>query len=445
MFMNVSFCHLEPAAKYFKDQFVQSLHSQQKKISVVALGLFSLIVCSILAYHYYCLRSKDVKGTFTPKQNEHTNLQNEKSLQGIFNPREEDIKLKTKWNMCHSISSTASIAISQCPKLVIGKYDLFQWDEIKQQIKLSHPFQSLLQMLFELGILETTDISSLDDLNTLLQKPQGQGGLLRKPGSERWEMSDHHLWQKKGADLEFLLAQLGFMQPQNLSSHPLLVKHCLIFGARVERMETRIQETLQFISSGDVKPEKIFLLGSKRKLIPEERVFLEGKLAAFGDEQKAYWQGVLTGAEDATEANAFVLLWESLLSDDELKKNLEDKVIFMHSSRLGFSYREREGHRTTTDVTTDDWTAYYQDGEPQTIFALVEQPYGRLLDQLRASVLTNGKQAALDLVLQRIANTTFYFVQSQPKQTPLMSVVCDEIARHVYRTVDVLRYLEQIQ
>ena len=88
---------------------------------------------------------------------------------------------------------------------------------------------------------------------------------------------------------------------------------------------------------------------------------------------------------------------------------------------------------------------YYKADKPQTIFALAEQPYGRLLDQLRFTVLSKGKKASLDELSTRIKNTTFYFVCPSADTKPLISVILDEIGRNVYRTTETLKYLENLE
>lgn len=419
--------------QHLENQSDKILTAQQKKVVLVVMVIFAVIAGSLFLYRYCFqtrLHASQVKAA-------------EEKLQPA--PEEKMKMIKRQLEISQTLlPPSVSQVMSACPELVIGGHHLFQWDDVKKQITLSSPFRSLLELLIDLETLESAEIHTLGDLNALLQKPQGKGGLLRQPGTERWEITDHPLWQTKRAELEALLAQLGFIHSREINQRPLSVNHCIIFGARAERMESRIQDILQLLVKKDLQAERIFLLGSKRKLVSEERDFLNSKLETFSnEEQRIYWQKQLADDEQATEANAFVLLWEVLVPE-ALKSEVEGKVVFTQSTRLGFSYEEQKGHRTTTDVTTNDWIAHYQDGHDQSIFAVVEHPYLRLQDHLRTSVLTNAKRATLDLMLQRIAHTTFHFAQKQPQKEPLMGVVLDEIARNVYRTVETLRYLEQI-
>jgi len=358
----------------------------------------------------------------------------------FLSPATSDRKIKIN-QLISSLAARTIIGLS--PELVLGTHRLFKWDAIKNQITLSEPFQNLLQLLTELKTLETTEIRTLAELNALLQKKQGQGGLMR--AAERPDVVNLPGWDDERDRLQTFFAELGFVERvQPSSSFPSSIPHCIVFGALVPRMELRIQETVECFSKENVVPEKIFFLGSTRALNPEEHSLLADKIEGFTDEtRKRYWKEVLADPSQAIEANAFVLLWESFLQN-HLKEGIKGEVIFARSTRLGSSYPDQEGDRATTDVTTDDWAvSYYKEGEMETILALAEQPFGRLLDQLRASVLTNGKQASLDRITQRIARTTFYFLQPKPKQAPLTAIVLDEIARHVYRSLNILHDLEK--
>lgn len=337
------------------------------------------------------------------------------------------------------VSLMTAQLIEQCPDLVLGSHHLFIWDRTHRQILLSPSFQAFLTLLIEWGTLKPIGkLHSLDDLNRTLQQAQGEGGLLRQPGSERWDMSDHELWQQEQQLFNEWFTKLGFVQPNELSQ-PISVDHCLIAGATVSRMQFRIRETVKLLENHQLRTEKIYLLGSKRSLTSEELQTIHSKIEGLVDQQrKNHWKEIFTTTSEATEANAFALLWELYAP------SLQEKTIPIHSTRWGFSYQENRGHRTTTDITTDDWTAYFEEGRPQAIFCLAEQPYIRLCDQIRVSVLTQSKRATGRQILERLSQTTFYFLAPAPSTPPLIGVVLDEIARNVYLTRDLLRYLEQL-
>ncbi len=336
------------------------------------------------------------------------------------------------------------------PELVIGRSRLFSWNNESHTITLSDPFQALLNLLIELKIvILNSDCQTLEGLNRLLQQELGKGGLLRKNGSERWEVSDkfltdNPLWEARIEEFMFLLGQLGFINKRPCDG-PISVEHSLILGARVERMKMRIKETVQLLKERAVKTEKLFLLGSKRPLENDEKISLKLQIESIKNPHlKSYWENIFVTDDLCTEGNAFVCLWDCL-APDSLKEELGSNMIPTHSTVIGFSYQEIGGHRTTTDVTTNDWALhYYDDEKPQAIFAMIEQPYGRLPDQLADSVITNAKKATVDLMMSRVANTTFHFAVIEPPKVPLAAVQFDEIARNVYRTVLLVRYLETL-
>ena len=104
-------------------------------------------------------------------------------------------------------------------------------------------------------------VNSLYDLNSILQQSQGvRGGLLRKEGTERWHLDDNPK-QKYRQTFDVLLQQLGFVLPKSIDCK-MIVDHCIIFGARAERMETRIIETLGYLKKKLEVTGHIFLLGS---------------------------------------------------------------------------------------------------------------------------------------------------------------------------------------
>lgn len=340
----------------------------------------------------------------------------------------------------HKVSSTVHKIINLCPKCVLGESTLFNYDSFNQQIVLSSPFQNLLKLLVELSELDhkALTVNSLNELSAILQQPQGpSGGLLRQPGKERWELEDNLTKQVYRKHFEELLCQLGFISPKLLDSQ-MTVDHCILFGARTERMETRIIQTIAYLKDNLRVTGQIFLLGSNRKLISEEidhlkRMF-KGNLKEF---QAEYWSNILEDKEQATESNAFMCLWECLVPE-EIQIELKNKLIAINSTRFG------NGHRATTEVTVEDWVSLYNEDVPQAIFALAEQPYLRIADQLRFTVLTKGKKANENELIERIKNTTFYFATPTPNSLPKISIFLDEIARNVYRLTDTLKYFESL-
>jgi hypothetical protein len=342
--------------------------------------------------------------------------------------------------------SGAALKLCQLsPEVVIGRSTLFVWSAEKHTVTLSDPFKSLLRLLTELETLKPKpDCKNLDvlenfsDLNNVLQQTQGDGGLMRKPGTERWEITNSPSWTGKEQSIESLLKQLGFIEPQPLSEQ-VNVNHSMVFGAHVKRMIIRVDATLKSMIEGGVCAETVFLLGSKRPLQPDEIDEIKNLLNGIENLQiKLHWENVFSKDGYYTEGNALHFLWDSRASD-ELRK----KMIPICSTVHGASYNTVEGHRPTTEVTVDDWLPYYKNGEKQSIFAVVEQPFIRLQDTLMEKVITDAKRATTEVMTQRVSNTTFHFSNIVPPQQPLIGAQLDEIARNVYRTQALIKDLEK--
>lgn len=346
----------------------------------------------------------------------------------------------------HKLFSTTQKIIQLSPRLLLGESNLFDYDSINHTIVLSSSFQNLLKLLVQLDELDckVLTVNSLYDLNSILQQPQGvRGGLLRKEGTERWHLSDNSTKQKYRQTFDAPLQQLGFVIPKSIDCE-MTVDHCIIFGSRAECMETRIIETLGYLEKNLKVTDHIFLLGSNRKLIQPEIEHLKSKLEKLEKSQRVYWGEVFNDPEQSIEASAFVFLWKCIVPQ-EMQAFLEDKLVSIKSTRMGNSYNGQQGHRVTTEVTIEDWMSFYQANEPQAVFAIAEQPYIRLADQLRLTLLSKGKKANTDELIERIKNTIFYFAFPNPSSSPLISVILDEIGRNVYRTADALKYLESLK
>lgn len=316
---------------------------------------------------------------------------------------------------------------------VLGSAKLFEY--ANGTLKYTYPFEELLKLLVEIGQLDEAVLkaTTLEELNALLQK-----GLLRKEGTERWDMEDNGVLKAHQGELERLFDEIGLVKPQPLEG-PLTVNYCMVFGASVERMQTRILATGAYLASQVEVKDHIFLLGSYRQLIPREIQFLHKHLENLDADTRAYWRQVFI--EAPTEANACVFLWETLVPP-ELQDKLHAKLVPIKSTRIGASYRDEFGHRPTTEVTCEDWSLFYNPDEPQTLFAVIEQPYIRLADQLRFTTVSDKRNAPLNIFLQRLHNTRFYFAVVTVDTPPLISVVLDEIGRHVYRITQAVKYLD---
>lgn len=344
-----------------------------------------------------------------------------------------------------SLSKQTAEVTALCPRLLIGETNLFVYESAT--VKPSKAFTELLELLVRLKQLDpkALEARTLAELNQVLQMPQGScGGLMRKPGSEVWDLRDNSVQISAKPELERLFGELGFALPVEVDAEKMVVTDCPIFGATANRMEERIQWTVGYLNKHLTVTGHVFLLGSTRRLIPKEIEYLRMKVDALSEPYKKYWSEVFADPCQATEANAFIFLWKCGVSDN-LQNALAKKLVTIKSTRIGPSFHDTEGTRTTTEVTAEDVLKFYADGTVHSIFAITEQPYRRLADQYRVTVLTKAKTATLAELIGRIKRTTFLIAAPLPDSPPLISMVLDEIGRNVYRMNDTYNYLESLK
>lgn len=344
---------------------------------------------------------------------------------------------------------TAAKILAIHPQVLLGETRLFLYDPTTQTLNLTPALSDLLEILVELQQLDpgALQASTLAELDRVLQKTQGtKGGLLRKEGTERWDLKDNAVLLENAEKIKGLFCAMGLWSetPKRIEGE-IAVDHCIIFGATVTRMERRVQRTLEYLSKNVGVTGHVFLLGSIRKLTEAELLELRTKIGGMNLEQQRYWTEVFADPREATEANAFLMLWNNNVST-ELREKLAGKVIAIKSTRNGVLSSGQEYHRPTTVETVDDWMPYFEKGttEHQKIFALVEEPYTRLADRLRTSVLTKGGKTSEGELLARIDNTTFFFAVPTPAPTTLLSVVLDEVARNVHEATKTLHYFQTL-
>lgn len=347
----------------------------------------------------------------------------------------------------YEVSETAAKIMELNPQLILGDSQLFIYDPNSKLITLAPSFHELLQLLVDLNELDPDgpQAKSFERLNEVLQKPQGPyGGLIRKQGTERWDLVDNSIKRENKGKIEELLQKMGFVTPKSYDEE-IVVDHCILFGARAERMFSRIIRTVEYLKKNLRVNEGLYLLGSTRKLEPEEKAFLQEKLAVLEENRKNFWLQTFNDDTKATEATAFLFLWETQVPQ-EIQERYRDILVLINSSRKGLSSQGKEGSRPTAEVTTRDWLPYYEKNanRHQSIFAIAEHPYTRLSDQLRASVLTKANKGTKSELLARISKTTFYFASPAPAPTTLISVIFDEVARNVYRIYGTLSYVESL-
>lgn len=339
-----------------------------------------------------------------------------------------------------AVSSTVAKVLNLKPELILGETHLFNYNAYQEKIELSSPFKKLLQFLENIQEVDSQvlEAQSLHALNAILQKQQDSGGLLRKSGVERWYLEDSESQKKYYEEFNSLLKELDFYTPKDIES-PIAVDQCIVFGGYVKHMKTRIEKTLHYLKNGSLQViGQIFLLGCSRSLKLDEIDYLEQEWLS-QEKFKNYWNEIFDSDEKFTESNAFIFLWKCILPP-EIQSALEDKLIEINSERIGHSYGKNEGYRVTTEVTVEDWMRFFIEKRPRTIFAVAEQPYGRLLDQLRLTILKKA-EGSLEGRIDQIAQITFYVASPVTDSSIPVSLMLDEIGRNLYRVVETLDYL----
>lgn len=345
----------------------------------------------------------------------------------------------------HPLSPVAEELITLSPELLLGRLNLFEYNKTKHALVITSAFQELLKFLVQIHELHPRILktSSLFELNELLQQPQDfEGGLLRKAGKERWELKDSPITKKFQERLTTFFQKNGLFTPKSVKL-PTSVDSCILFGSYYERMERRVRETLLYLENGLQVNGSIFLLGSIRPLTIDELETIKTKITSLSEPQKTTWKTLFNDPVNQTEAKAFLFIWQTLASP-EIQKNMNDKLVSIQSSK-NLSSSKQPTARPTTRSTVEDWLDHYQPERPQSIFALVEPPFTRLLDQFQSTVLTNGLKASRQTLLERINNTHFFYAVPETNEHILIRISFDEIARNVHRTVETLHYLESLQ
>lgn len=341
----------------------------------------------------------------------------------------------------HQQLSEAAVKVAQLqPHLIIGEGNLFEIAPDKKAISLTLPFRQLLERLAELGELPNSifEVRCLDELNAQLQTTQGaQGGLKRKPGTERWELIDNSENPTRRDELKKLLNEMGFSNPKALKT-AIKVDHCIVFGATSQRMAQRLQQTLSALKTDVCVKKQIFLLGSTRKLLDSEIAYLRSKWETLPFTQRMYWEQRYEDPNQCTEASAFEFLWECLASN-EVRAKFAGRVVTVNTSRI------RPGeHRATTADTLEDLLESTTSLKPQAIYASVEQPHIRMCNQLRWASLKKGNPTEEEF-MQRLGQTNFYFTfyPTVAHHAPI-SLALDEVARNVHLTSQALEFLDKL-
>lgn len=299
-----------------------------------------------------------------------------------------------------------------------GSPDWFVYQE--GEVRASTSFQAFLQLLARAGVINTDAPipTRLQEISTLLNDPIR--GLQREPGKERWEITEKSAMANARDALLGALSSLGMLEGER-PSQKITVDHCLILGARVERMHLRLNETMELHDKNLLAFNSLFLLGSNRKLIAEETRYLEESgCLRFCDGETVH-----------TESDALNCLWEACLASRLDRQLLKKKMSLITATATGTSYNGQAGWRPTVQSTLDLWHERFQKDAAESVFALAEKPYARLIDQLVWTIWTDNRTADAYKLRENIARFRI-FACFPAATTTNLAVLLDEVARQVY-------------
>ncbi len=337
----------------------------------------------------------------------------------------------------HKIRGTALEIAQIKPSLVIGSGNFFQFDLKTNRLISSYPLFLLLRELVTLGELDFRALKAqtLHELDDILQKSQSaSGGLMRKKGTERWHMRDLPKIDSKRAFFDQTFKELGFL-PQELKSNFVSVDHCIVFGARAECMQMRIDQTLKAFEEGVKVIDRIFLLSSNRPLLEDEIAYVMLKRQKLEANYRKLKGKKLAKPETFTEASAMKFLWDiATFSKPSLQKRAN--LICSSAIRCGAT-------RITTAETLNDWLQKSRGDRSRSFFCFVEQPFFRLADQLHWSILINQVVSKKDLI-KRVQSFNFHCKTGAISPKFSSCVVLDEIARNVHQVIERLDFCQKL-
>lgn len=352
--------------------------------------------------------------------------------------------LKAQFLCNQQLTETAKKVVVASKGAILGMHNLVNFDSDRGMLTLSDPFKSFLSLFVEAGVLSAKvfEACSLDELNAILQLSQGEGGFMRPKGAERWDLTDNETLVQRADVISDLQAKMGFSDPQALLEK-ISVDHCIVFGARVSRMIARLKATADYLKKNVRVTGNITLSGSNRLLISDEITDLYKQIEGLGEERKAFWTKAFASPENRTEAKAFTCLWECIVPKD-LQERLQSHLSTIESTRAGSSHEGAKGTRVTTAVAAEDWIKEHlvQD-RPQSVFAVVEQPYVRVPMQFQAKAYSTGTSSVEEL-LEKINNIRFHFVTVPPPAFPGALVFIDEVARNIFVLTRTITWLESL-
>ena len=280
--------------------------------------------------------------------------------------------------------------------------------------------------LIQLGQILGLDIpSNIKDANNVLQN-----NWKRDPGKERHETSEIEVSAEQKEKALFIIKDLGFLDADTLDTptHP---KYFLLFGGMIFRIKSRINNMVELISSKQVTPENIIMLGGANRFLRTEEL---EEVADILDSTFLKRVNIET-KDQMSEAHLIRLIWEkgSSIPQSIKKHYTEEKgnLTFINST-----ISEHGEGRATTKGTIDSWMA--NTPEPGLCYMNVEKPYApRMRNVLFLSLQKQNAEITTGPKFSLLYN-------SEKSATNLnLSIYLDSITRALYQEIAIYNYLNK--
>jgi hypothetical protein len=272
------------------------------------------------------------------------------------------------------------------PKLIFGHFNnMFKYDEENNTIAITQEFASLIEVLKSCKKKDAHKIGPTEQLNNFEDIRQALNNLdfntafgsdKNTDGShvERWHLSEEGLPTEFLEKIKDLAVQLGLTKLSKPIKNDHLAKQAIILGARSERMELRIRQSLSAAyQNGKVCHEDMYFLSGDRKID-----------AASGKDELNFLSSLGIDARTiSNERDAQQALVKYVCDDMGIPESEQNKFTFITG------YSDDESRRANASDTTKALVKHAKDEGKSlsSIDAIVEQPYGRLADQLVDSLV----------------------------------------------------------
>ncbi len=257
------------------------------------------------------------------------------------------------------------------------------------------------------ALLEKLDLVVEPNLDAIVATTQAT--LLRKPGTERWQMEEK--WEQKADVLRPLFIKLGCID--EIKPSQTTYDYALILGAILPTVRIRLAYTIALWNAGIRFKHLIFLSGA-RDLDPtleSEQELLNGPKSFPAQKNWSLTQDLPT-----TEAEMMQMVYDQAALPDSLKKI---PLTIINAPK------HANGARPTTGDTANSWLE--KNPQPGSVLAISNQPFVGYQHAVLLTLLP--KSFVVETVGDHAFDTTNLDVLADTK----MGVLLDNLARWLYQ------------